>query len=80
MNTALRHPTRFRISDHAMSMARQRGVSISELEEALADDTFVYNNSEADPASGQYVFRYRDLIVVWTDADDRPTVLTIFHR
>lgn len=80
MNTALRHPTRFRLTEHAVSMARQRGISVSELEMALGDEAFVINNSHRDPDSGRYVFRYKDLYVVWVETDDRPTVLTIFHR
>jgi hypothetical protein len=70
----------FMLTDHAIDMARQRGVSSAELAEVLSDRGFVLNNSKRDPETKRYVLRFKDLRIVWEDKGGRIVVLTIFHR
>lgn len=70
----------FEFTDHALGMARQRGVSLAELAGVLADRRFVVNNSRKDPEGDTYVLPYKDLRIVWTSRKDKIVVLTIFSR
>lgn len=70
----------FRITDHAMDMALQRGVSLPELRNALANRSFVLSNSKKDPESDRYVLPFKDLRVIWEPHGEEIVVLTIFRR
>lgn len=70
----------FELTEHAADMARQRGVSLEELGEALSNRTFVINNSKKDPRTDHYVMRFKDLRVIWEERGETIVVLTIFRR
>lgn len=70
----------FEFTDHALGMARQRGVSLAELAGVLADRRFVVSNSKKDPEGDTYVLPYRDPRIVWTSRKDKIVVLTVFSR
>lgn len=72
-------PDGFRLTEHASDMARQRGVLLSDLSDALSDRSFVVNNSLKDPESNRYVLRFKDLRIVWEMRGGSIVVLTIFR-
>ena len=78
--TSDRREAGFELTEHALDMAKQRGVSLSELENALSNRSFVLNNSKKDPASDRFVLRFKDLRVVWEQKRNKIVVLTIFQR
>ena len=70
----------FRLTDHAVDMASQRGILLSELSDALSDRSFVLNNSKKDPESNRYVMRFKDMRIVWEDDRGQIVARTIFRR
>jgi hypothetical protein len=70
----------FQLTDHAIDMVQQRGISLSELSDALSNRSFVLNNSVKDPESDRYVMRFKDMRIIWENREDQIVVRTIFRR
>lgn len=74
-----RKPAEIVLTEHARHRADERGVTINEVMEVLKKGSFL-RHSKADPATGRYVLKYKDLRIVWELAGETVRILSIFTK
>jgi Domain of unknown function (DUF4258) len=74
-----RTPVEIVLTEHARHRAVERGVTIDEVMEVLKKGD-VLRHSKADPATGRYVVKYKDLRIVYELAGATVRILSIFAK